>query len=316
VLRVLTLAACLASCGRSQGVPDQDLAGLVIAAKTEEAPIDVDRATKDPGELGRALMRPYRTAVAALGPHTLVIATAMSDAQNGKADEQLTDQTKLELGDAGAWHAVMTNSADYGRETMFTGGKLYLRPRYQRWHGRAPEAPDEPVTARDAYAEAMAATWDLLAPGAELTDLGPAQIAGRAGRKIGIKLAPTLRPVAPEPLAQRKWREGRTVTALQGEIVIDADKGVPLAVKLDGTIEYQREGHRHALTASVHSEVTALGAVAIAAPSGDETVATPERLREVDDRDYLLQSIAPPLRKSTDATVPPKPTPPQKDAKP
>ncbi len=286
---------------------DQDLAGLVIAAKGTEKPIDVERAAKDPAELGRALMRPYRATVAVLGPHTLAIATSLADAQSGKTDEQLTDQTKLELGEANAWHAVETNSADYGRETLFAGGKLYLRPRYQRWHVRGPEAPDEPITARDAYAEAMAATWDLFAPGAELTDLGPVQIAGRAGRKIAVKLSPDPRPAPAEPLVQRKWREGRLVTALTGEIVIDADQGVPLAVKLDGTIEYTREGHRHALTASVNAAVTAVGAIAIAAPSGDDVVATPERLREVDDRDFLLQSIAPPLRKAEPA--PPKAKP-------
>ena len=32
-------------------------------------------------------------------------------------------------------------------------------------------------------------------------------------------------------------------------------------------------------------------------------VATPERLREVDDRDFLLQGIAPPMRKPTDGAA-------------
>jgi hypothetical protein len=310
VIRTLALGACLASCGRSSGIPDKDLGGLVVATKTEEAPIDVDRAAKDPAELGRALMRPYRTVVAALGSHTVVIATGLVDAQSGKPDEQLTDQTKLELGEGGTYHAVVTNSADYGRETTFTGGAMYLRPRYQRWHKRAPETPDEPATARDQYAEAMAATWDLLAPGAELTDLGPVQIAGRAGRKIAVKLTPAPRPAGPESLVQRKWREQRTVGALTGEIVLDADKGVPLVVKLDGTVSYLREGHPHTLAASVHSEVSAVGPVAIAVPADDDVVATPERLREVDDRDYLLQGIAPPLRKNADGTaVPPQQKP-------
>ena len=52
-----------------------------------------------------------------------------------------------------------------------------------------------------------------------------------------LKLAP--RPAKPpaEPLAQRAWREGRTIEQLVGEVVLDADKGVPLAVKLVGTGE-------------------------------------------------------------------------------
>jgi hypothetical protein len=40
----------------------------------------------------------------------------------------------------------------------------------------------------------------------------------------------------------------------------------------------------------------------ITAPPADDVVATPERAREVDDRDFLLQGIAPPLRKNPDGT--------------
>ena len=42
---------------------------------------------------------------------------------------------------------------------------------------------------------------------------------------------------------------------------------------------------------------------AIVPPPDGEIVATPERRREVDDRDYLLQGIAPPLRRNPDGTA-------------
>jgi hypothetical protein len=43
-------------------------------------------------------------------------------------------------------------------------------------------------------------------------------------------------------------------------------------------------------------------------PATEDVVATPERLREVDDRDFLLQGIAPPLRKAADgSTIAPQP---------
>ncbi|HET9987817.1 MAG TPA: hypothetical protein VFQ65_04840, partial [Kofleriaceae bacterium] len=107
-----------------------------------------------------------------------------------------------------------------------------------------------------------------------------------------------------EPLVQRKWREGRTIEALTGEIVLDADTGVPLGVKLSGTIGFSRDGRRFSMQVAVQSDVDAIGKAAqIAAPPSEEVVATPERLREVDDRDFLLQGIAPPLRKNTDGTA-------------
>jgi hypothetical protein len=194
MVRTAVLALVLAACGRSQGIPDQDLGGLVVETKKPEAPIDVDRAAKDAAELGRALMRPYRASVTALGAHTVSVSSTMVIlTDDNKVDRDLSDHATLELGDDGAYHEFYTNSADYGRETIFLPGKaprLFFRPRCQRWHERAPETPDEPQTIRDLYGEPVAATWELLAPGAELTDRGATQVAGWSGRKVELKLAP------------------------------------------------------------------------------------------------------------------------------
>jgi len=311
--RATVIAVLLTCCGRSRGVPDKDLGGLVIAPSTAPAKIDVDRAAKDPDELGAALAMPHHQLDAALGPHTVAIAMATHVSEAGKPVTDLDDKTALEVGDKGGFHATYTNSADYGREVIFIpgagGGQLYLRPRYQRWHGRAPETPNEPQQIEDSFYDPVAATWDLLAPGVELSDRGTVQVAGRTGRKIEIKPAPEPKKPAAEPLVQRKWRETRTIEALTGEVVLDVDKGVPLSVKLSGTVGFMRDGRRFAMKVAVQSDVTAIGkAVALAAPASEEVVATPERLREVDDRDFLLQGIAPPLRKNADGTpVTPQP---------
>jgi len=298
-----------AACGRSQGVPDEQLGDLVIDRKRQEAPIDVDRAAKDPAELGRALARPHGAVVAALGPHTVKIAMTNAVLEDGKQLSSLDEQTLIELGERGAFHARYTNSADYGSETIFTGGKLYLRPRYQRWHERAPEEPEEPAAIRERAFGGIAATWDLLAPGAELVDRGAIQLAGRAARKIEVRRSAS--PAAPprEQLTQRKWREGRSVDELSGEVVLDVQQGVPLAIKLTGAIGFQRDGHRRTMKLGVDGAITGIGtAVAIDTPARGEVVATPERMREVDERDFLLQNIAPPLRRNADgAAAPPQP---------
>jgi hypothetical protein len=304
---IATLA--LAACGRSPGVSDQELGQLVIAPKQKIEPIDVAKAAKDPAELTRALARPYRDTVAALGPHTYSLNTTTAVDEAGKRVTDLNDHTVIELGDSGAFHATYSNSADYGREVLFVGGALYLRPRYQRWHGRSPQTPDEPVTVRDTFFDAIAATWDLVEPGTELTDAGAVQISGRAGRKIVVKLAPEPRPAAVEPLTQRKWREKRAVEAVAGEIVLDAETGAPLSVKLQGIVSFSRDGRRFSMKLNADGSASAIGTlVALEAPAPDQVVATPERLREVDDRDFLLQGIAPPSRRNPDGSpVPPAP---------
>ncbi|HEY1812938.1 MAG TPA: hypothetical protein VGG74_11365 [Kofleriaceae bacterium] len=303
-MRAVAAAVFVIACGRSQGVPDRDLGGLVNSPP-KPGKVDLDAAAKEPAALGAALALPEHLIDAALGPHKTTIAMATHVTENGKAVTDLDDTTTIELGGSGAFHAAYANSADYGREVTYlpargsAAAELFLRPRYQRWHGRAPEAPDEAEQILDSFAEPVFATWDLVAPGAELTDRGAVQVAGRSGRKIEIKPASSPRKPAAEPLPQRAWRETRTIDGLSGEIVLDAETGVPLSVKLSGTIGFTRDNRKFAMQVSVQSDVSGIGTIAaVAAPDSDDVVATPERLREVDDRDFLLQGIAPPLRKS------------------
>jgi len=281
----------------------------VVAPKTKAEAVSVAKAAKDPSELSRALARPYRESIAALGPHTLSVNTSTQVDEAGERVTDLSDDTTLELGAKDAFHGTYSNSADYGREVLFLDGMLYLRPRYQRWHGRAPESPDEPLAIRDSFADSIAATWDLLAPGAELTDAGAVQVAGRNGRKIVIKLSGSPRTPASEPLAQRKWREKRIVEAVGGEIVLDAENASLLSAKLQGMVSFMRDGRRFKMSVTAEASVSAIGApAALAGPAADQVVATPERGREVDDRDFLLQGIAPPSRRNPDGTpVPPQP---------
>ena len=302
---LLAVVGGIVACGRSKTTPDEQLGGLVVAASPGDAAIDVARASKDPAELGRALAQRYATLVTALGPHVATIETKLTVVEGQRVDRELTDRAVIELGDNGSFHGTYTNSADYGREAIYTGGKLYLRPRYQRWHGRAPETPSEPATLRDDYYAAVHATWELLAPGVELVDRGATQIAGRPARKIELKLTPTARKPAREALTQRAWREARVVEAVKGEIVLDAAKGVPLAWKLEGSVGFTKDGKRYSMRVALDGGVSQVGVVAvISAPAETEVVATPGRLREVEDRDQLLQGIAPPLR-SGGETPPP-----------
>lgn len=299
------LLVALVACGRDKGVPDDRLGGLVVEPRPPAA-IDIDQAVKDPAELSRALALPYTTVVAALGPHAVTVDTRTVVEEGDKAVEDLSDRAVLELGANGAFHGLYTNSADYGREAVFDpqSGRLYLRPRYQKWNGRAPEHADEPTQVRDGYAAGIAATWELVAPGAELTDKGPTQVAGRAGRKIAVKLAPAPRDNPRESVSQRRWRESRKVMALDGEITLDADKGVPLAAKLTGAIRFTRDdGRQFTMKLGLEAAVTKLGVTEIAAPPEGEVIAAPSRRPEVDERDFLLHGIAPPIHKNADGTA-------------
>lgn len=302
VLATLGLAstAALTACRRDAGVPDSELGELVIERPTKDHPIDVALAARDAAELGRAIATPHHRVAAALGPHRLLVRsqlTVTEPARAGRVVEDLSDETVLSYAGAKAWRGVLTNSADYGREVLYLAPELYLRARYQRWHQRLPTDEREPESLLDRFAETAAAYWDLLAPGIALTDRGATTVAGRAARKLGVGTAARPAKPASEPVAQRKWRETREVEAVEGEVTLDEQSGAVLALALRGTVRYQRDGRTFAMKLSVDSQLADLGqAPPLTAPDAADVVQTPGRLHEVDERDQLLEGIAPPLR--------------------
>lgn len=216
--------------------------------------------------------------------------------------EDLTVETTIELGEGGAFHALSKNSRDYGREVYFTDGHLYLAPRYSKFHRREPEAPDEPAALRDDMFGELGAHLDLVARAIAVEDRGALDHGGRSGRKIAVTRAAKARPARPgkgPSLPQHAWRDQAVVDTVTGEIVLDSATGVPLHATLRGTVTFQRDERTFTMTFAVDHAITAIGQpVTITAPGEDLWVATPLRSREVDERDDLLQGIAPPARRA------------------
>jgi len=69
---VVFATLALAGCGRSHGVTDEELGGLVLAPKDKADPLSVDKAAKEPREMGRALATKYRDGFWSLSVPTLL----------------------------------------------------------------------------------------------------------------------------------------------------------------------------------------------------------------------------------------------------
>lgn len=302
------LIAALAACSGGSG--DREPPGLVTPIVTAPAPIDVGRAAKDGRELARALAQPWRVAAAKLGDHRLTITSTVTVKDGEATIEQLGEQVTIETAAAGPYHATADNTADDGREVIWVDGRLYLRPRYARWHGRGPETADEPAAIRDQLAAVLGDYVDLLAAGLEVSDKGPETVAGRAGHRLEVKLSPSPRPAAREALSQRAWRDTIALVGIGGEVVLDDELGVALRAAVAGELTFERDGKRLTMALTVKQQVEAIAAPTIAAPAADLVVATPTRSREVDDRNTLLKGIAPPQGKAAiDDPAPVEPTP-------
>lgn len=287
----LVALATTAGCSSDGGTRDRDLGGLVTARHGAAAP-DAARAARDPDELGRALAQPWTVAVEALGPHRLTVRSVVEVKEGDTLLEHLDDTTTLDVAGADSYHGTYDNSADYGREVVFLAGALYQRPRYARWHQRGPETDAEPATIRDQLASTLGDYYALLARGVELSAKPATQEAGRAATPITLALASRPRAAAPATVTQRAWRDDATVTAVTGDVVLDQATGIALRAHVQGTIAFVRAGKPLTMTVEVEQAVTP-GPQTVTAPAADQVVATPTRLREVDDRNMLLRGLAP-----------------------
>jgi hypothetical protein len=294
----LALVILASACSGDGGVKDEELEGLVISPPDEQAAVDLDTALRDGPELGRALATPHHTVAEAVSAHQVKITARYEVSENGQVVDQLSDETVIEAAADGTYHALYTNSADYGREVTWLGGKLYLRPRYAKWHVRDANNPREPGQILDQMFAVAGDYFDLVAFAAEVTDQGAETVAGRAGRRVAIKLSPSPKKPPAQVLTQRAWRESVAVQELSGDAVIDGDAAFPLQARFKAKLSFNRDGRTFQMVLEVGQDLTAIGQpVTITAPAADQVVTTPERSREVDERDELLRGIAPPTRK-------------------
>lgn len=292
-------AASGCTCGGSgEGRPDEQLGGLVRDEVAASSKVDLERAGKDRGELARALGLSHEQVGALVGPHAMAGKSHVEVREGATPVEVLDDETSIQLDGKGNYHAVLSNSREYGREVFFVGGWMYLRPRFGKYHKRRPADEAEPARVRGEIFGTVAAQFDLLAPAVTVSDGGKTEVHGRPARKVVLAMAKESGKRS-EPLAQRKWRESAVVKEVAGEIALDEKTGAPLRAALHGTVTFQRDGRSFEMRLESSHELSAFGSVPpVAAPPDEETVADISQRHELAERDSLLQGIAPPARKA------------------
>jgi hypothetical protein len=263
---------------------------LVIAMLAACAKQRVEAAPPPPADPARALSAALGQRAA--GAYRFRGTSRLSVTEDGQAVEDLEEVAAVEQAANGDLHASYANSREQGRELYRAGDAIWVRPRYGKFHHRPPVTPDEATRAAAETAGAFAADFELVAAAAEVREVGPTTVAGRPARKL------TLARGTPRPRHTGTWRDGATVEALDGEVALDAATGALLEGKLAARIAFQRDGKSFALeVAATHSVTDVGGAVAIAPPGPEDSVATPGRSSELADREELLDGLAAPARR-------------------
>lgn len=295
----LAAAMLLAGCGSGEGRSDDDLPGLVHAPKQASEAIAVDKAARDVGEFLRAAGLSHGDISGLLGPHTVTGRSHTEVHEKGAVIEALDNEVGIEFDAKGNFHAQLDNSKEYGRDVYLVNGWLYLRPRYGKFHRRRPNDDGEPARIRGEIYGSVPAALELLAPSLAVSDGGAVQVSGRAGRMVKLSAAPEPRKPAGQTLVQRRWREGAVVRQITGEVVLDAKTGVMLRAQVQGTLAFQRDGRSFEMQIDARHELGTFGSVEeVEAPAAELVAVDGEQRHELDERDSLLEGIAPPAARS------------------
>ncbi len=287
VLSSVVLVGC-----SDRRIDDDKLGGLVVPPSGDPVAIDVNAAASNIEAFREALATPHSIAVGVLGAHEVAASSSVRVTKGGVVVTDLSDKTIIRLDANGNYLATADNNSDYGRHAIFVDEMLYLRPRYGKYHRRAPANRDEPNQILDQMHATSAAYFELLFTGAELSDRGNVTAAGRAARQIDIKLSPNKSPRPKESLSHRRWRESISVDQLTGTVILDSDSGIPLKVSITGELRFVKDQTPMTMKLAAEHEFSSVGEVAaIERPSPDLSVSAPTISNEASDERTLLDQL-------------------------
>jgi len=176
--------------------------------------------------------------------------------------------------DPGTW-----SGAESGREVVFTGGMTYARGRYAPFRERPTDRGRDARRFRDESFRLAAEVASLFGPLA-IEARGEGSVLGRQARRFSVGLAQAGGSALPLALSygpggdddtrrRAELLEGRLPLALDGELWLDAQSGVPLQVQLKGALA-QKSDPRLRTEVELQARLTGWGSMvaAVSAPAG------------------------------------------------
>ncbi|MFH0900764.1 MAG: hypothetical protein V2A73_09070 [Pseudomonadota bacterium] len=297
---MLAVALFLGGCGGREESSTPAAASHGSATESDDQTskpneLRVDVAASDAKELRRALFLPYHELARSLGPHRFQSHHELRVLENGKSIEELNEDCSIDYGER-TQHASYQNSRGYGREVFHRDDTVWIRPRYGKFHRRPANSPEEPNRLLTETFGTLAADFELVAHAANVVDEGQGTVAGRAIHSIKVSHGAS-GTKQPETAAQRAWRDTIVVKMLEGRLSLDAQTGMLVEGTLRARLQFLRAGKLLEMElASTHS-VKDIGApFEITPPGEEESVATPLASSELEERDSLLDGLAPPMR--------------------
>jgi hypothetical protein len=293
LLCAVTAIGLACGCARGRDTAPRKRSASAPAGVAAASIPDATRAASDPDELERA----FATSRRALGAGRLHARSKLSVAgDESDAPEELDEEALVERGANGDVHARYENSRDQAREIVQAAGMIWLRPGFGKFHRRAQVDPGEAERVAADIGGVLAADFDLVAAQVAVSDGGTKTIGGRSARRVVLALGPARE--RPAHGGTRAWRDGVNVEVLAGLVDVDDLTGTVLGGHLEARVAFMQNGRKKIMTLSASEEMVDLGgAVAIAAPDEANSVKTPGRAPDFEDREELLSGLAPSARR-------------------
>ena len=212
----------------------------------------------------------------------------------------LEEKRLIEVDEHGALHLSNQNDHGYGIEAIVEGQSLYMRLQNAPFVRRQPEG-DEVERLRAVAYESGASLLETVAsslylsPPSEITRLGRPAWAVALSRQDGVA---TRRPV---DVPGKAWRGHVIVEAIDGQAVVDRQRGTLLELKLSVRFQAPRgpvpagtpsvEGERVQVEAQHELHVVALGNKVEAVKAPSEWIDPPMRPRPTLEKQELLNGL-------------------------
>jgi hypothetical protein len=248
--------------------------------------IDLRELTR-PEVLVRAISQPGRTIEARKGAHRWMATSSIKVATPNAPPYELSETYRLDTDGRAALHLWHDNDHGTGAEAVLSDGLLYVRPRYGRFVKRRPEG-DEVDRLRAQVEGVPAGYLELLQPWLVIREKGRSEVSGRPAIKLELKAAPNAAPPK-ESEATRKWRQTLKVEYLEGELVVDAQTGIPVEGRLDAAYRFEREGEKAPVKVTLAYKQWSDVPEAILAPP--DAIDEPRRTRPILERNQLLDGL-------------------------
>lgn len=264
-LAVLAGALAVAGCSRGGGAPEQALAApsaRPARPAAAEGPLDALRLSAD-------------EAAARLGPFAWEGEVSWTVSRPGAAPVHAAEHHRVRQLAGGEFEASADldpgsgPGSETGRQVVYAGGVTYARGKWAPFRARPTDRGHDARRFRDDSFQLAADLAALCGPALQAEPAGEATFLGRRARRYRLALAAAAPPKPPPPPAalpqggydaatrrRLDFLEGRAPQQLSGELLVDAETGVPLSVAMRGAFSQQSDPQLAAevdLAASVRS---------------------------------------------------------------